>query len=301
MTSSARVLPPVLPIRDRRFADRASMPLYLWLLAAVLFLQVAVALGPFDWDTAAFAGVLTALALMIGLGMAIRWLGSPAIAAPIEMSALLFCCTIAAPLCAVVMARSALPLADGWLARADALLFFGFDRRALMAHLAGQTAFFNVVEVVYHSLLVQPFLILLALCATGERERAWTLVLAWALALAICVAICPLVPAFGTPPYSFRFVETLEMARDGRLHVLDQSSLTGIITFPSFHAAGATVLGWAGSGIRKVGPLFVAWNVLLFASALFGGGHYLVDLVAGGLVGLAAIKAAEAVYRRMPA
>lgn len=300
MASSAKLRPLVAAaISDRRLFDRGSLPSYLLLLGVILFLHGAMLLGPFDWDGAAFSAVLTLFALMVGVGIAVRWLGSPALGTALEASALVIGFTIAAPLCAVVAASSAFPLTDQLLARADALLFFGFDRRLLMEQLAGQTMFFDLVRPIYHSLLPQPCLILLLLCVTAQRQLAWTFTLAWGLTLALSVAIFPFFPAYGTPPYAYEFIEILAGTRDGSLRVLDQSALTGIITFPSFHAAGAVVLGWAGSKIRLVGPLFVGLNVLMFGSALVGGGHYLVDLVAGGLIGIAGIVAAQAIQRRI--
>lgn len=300
MASSAN-LPPIAftPSGDRILFDRGSLPSYGVLLAALTFLLGAVLLGPFDWSSATFGAVLILIALMIGVGLAVRWLGSPAIGTFIESSALVFGIATAAPLCAVVAASSALPLTDPLLARADALLFFGFDRRLLMEQLAGQTMLFDLVRPIYHGLLPQPFLILFLLCVSARMRLAWTFALAWGLTLGLSLVIFPFFPAHGTPPYALDFIDTLTAARDGSLRILDQSALTGIITFPSFHAAAAVVLGWAGSKIRLVGPLFVGFNVLMFASALIGGGHYLVDLVAGGLIAIAGIMAAQAIQNRL--
>lgn len=287
------------PSGDRILFDRGSVPSYVVLLAALAFLLGAVLLGPFQWSSATFGAVLILVVLMVGVGVAVRWLGSPAIGTFIEASALVFGVATAAPLCAVVAASSALPLTDQLLARADALLFFGFDRRLLMEQLAGQAMFFDLVRPIYHGLLPQPFLILFFLCVSARTRFAWTFALAWGLTLGLSLAIFPFFPAYGTPPYALDFIDTLTAARDGSLRVLDQSALTGIITFPSFHAAAAVVLGWAGSKIRLVGPLFVGFNVLMFGSALVGGGHYLIDLVAGALIGVAGIMAAQAIQRRV--
>lgn len=267
-----------LTIRQRTFINKTGIPSYSLLILGIIFVLAAAVVGPFSLDIDAFAPVMSTFGSILILGMIVRWLGSSEIGGCIEIWGFLLCLMIVTPLCAVISASMALPLMDEALARTDALLFFGFDRRQLMAVVKDWDIFMQTVGLIYHSLLPQPYLIVLLLCFTKQEKRAWTFLLAWTLTLGISVVISPFFPAYGTPPYSYKFIEVLNGARDGSLRYLDSSALTGIITFPSFHAAGAVVLGWAASQLRFIGPIFVILNVLVFGSALIAGGHYLIDL-----------------------
>jgi membrane-associated phospholipid phosphatase len=205
-----------------------------------------------------------------------------------------------APACATLLASTNRPLTDVMLARLDQLLFFGFDRNiAVDAFQAWPHVFFEAATLVYHSLAFQPYILLAALFMAQEERRAWTMLMAWKGSLLVIVAVFPFFPALGTPPYSLDFLGTFEGARNGSLRLLGVDSLTGIITFPSFHAAAAVLLGWGFSSLRGAAPIFVPLNVLMFFSALLVGGHYLVDLVAGGAVAAGAILFAERAQKRI--
>jgi len=133
--------------------------------------------------------------------------------------------------------------------------------------------------------------------------RGWRLIFAWGLMTVLALAVFPLFPALGSPPYFLDFMGTFNGSRDGSLRVLGEQALTGIVTFPSIHAGAAVLLGWGFARVPKVGPAFVVLNVLMFASALIGG-HYLVDLVAGGTIAAVAIAVSNltigAIERRVP-
>src|SRR3546814_4330604 len=100
---------------------------------------------------------------------------------------------------------------------------------------------------------------------------------------------CALVTGVQTcalPIYDLHWLDTFERLRSGALRTLGSESLTGIITFPSFHAAAAVLLGWGFASFGRLGWPLVALNALMFVSAIVGGGHYLVDLIAGAAVAL---------------
>lgn len=67
----------------------------------------------------------------------------------------------------------------------------------------------------------------------------------------------------------------------------------GIVTFPSFHTACglmAAVLAWANRWLRWP---FLIWSALLIAGTPIDGGHYLADILAGGLITAAVLIAAH--------
>src|SRR3546814_20902905 len=66
------------------------------------------------------------------------------------------------------------------------------------------------------------------------------------------------------------YLDTFERLRSGALRTLGSESLTGIITFPSFPAAAAVLLGWGFASFGMLGWPLVALNTLQFVSAIVG-------------------------------
>jgi membrane-associated phospholipid phosphatase len=73
------------------------------------------------------------------------------------------------------------------------------------------------------------------------------------------------------------------------MQVLNDRALEGIVTMPSFHAAAAILLGFTYWYIKSLRWLFLTLNVIMLASAVPVGGHYLVDVVAGSVIAAASI------------
>ena len=279
----------LLPPRERQFVSPAAYPAYAFIGAALLFISIVVALTDFYWELGVVKGASIALALLAALGMAARWLSFGRLGTALEAAALLAAMGIIGPICAVIMASTAMPLADEFLARSDELLFFGFQRGVLVDAVKDWASFMEATSWVYHSLLWQPFLLIALLAAGGQERRCWRFVASWGVALGITLLVFPLAPAVGAPPYFLDFLDVFNGARSGELRAIGEPSLTGIITFPSFHAAGAVLLGWGFRSVRPIAPAMIVLNGLVIASALIAG-HYLIDLVAGAAVALLAIR-----------
>jgi membrane-associated phospholipid phosphatase len=69
---------------------------------------------------------------------------------------------------------------------------------------------------------------------------------------------------------------------------------SGIVTMPSGHAAGAFLCAWAAWDMKLLRIPLLLLNVLMAVAAISHGGHYLVDILAGGMV--AALSIALASY-----
>ena len=74
--------------------------------------------------------------------------------------------------------------------------------------------------------------------------------------------------------------------------------MEGIVRFPSFHTALAVIFTYAHRGIRWSFPPVAALNGVMLRSIPSEGGHYLVDMIAGGAVALVAIGLVRAVLAR---
>lgn len=80
-------------------------------------------------------------------------------------------------------------------------------------------------------------------------------------------------------------------------------SMTGLIFFPSFHAAGAVMYMWSWWTLRWLRWPMLALNLMLIAAAPVFGLHYFIDLIGGIFVAFGAIFASNrlvaAIERRM--
>lgn len=277
------------PRRSALAVEPRAFGVYLLLVAGIAAIGVSVVAGRFAWSGELLDGAglkLGGFVLLAWVLRGYRWSGP---AAALEATCLMLAISLVSPLCAVVAATAAWPIADRALAAADAALFFGFDRRSFVTGFDRWPLPFAATNWIYNSIIVQPFAVILLLVGIDDQRRLWRFVLAWIIAVAVAIGVSALVPAYGTPPYALKFMDILTGARDGSLTTLGVDAISGIITFPSFHAAGAVMLAWGWWGVPRLRVAGLVLNALMMASALIVGGHYLVDLVAGALVALAAI------------
>ena len=282
----------------RRFGDRHARPAYLICAGAGAVLIAAVATGAFSCDARLLTGTFGTLGFFIALGWAARWVGFDRLATSVEIVLVLLLGTVLLGYCSVVAASSGVPLADARLATADRLLF-GIDRDALVASALHLPFVRMVARFAYLSLSYTPPIVTVSLVISGRRQLAWTVATALIASLALSVCGLALVPAYGRPPYPYQFAQVLATVRDGTSRTLDADVLTGLVTFPSVHAAHSVVLGWASYRLgRRAAPL-VALHAAMLASALLIGGHYLVDLAAGVALAVGTIRAAQIVHRRV--
>jgi membrane-associated phospholipid phosphatase len=87
--------------------------------------------------------------------------------------------------------------------------------------------------------------------------------------------------------------------RAGTLDTLALGDLRGLATFPSFHVCLAILTAWALAPVPVVGPVALLLNAAVIVATIGAGGHYLPDVLAGGLLAGAAL--ACRVRRREPA
>lgn len=194
----------------------------------------------------------------------------------------------------IVLASTSSSLIDGSLAALDRRLF-GITWEDVGPPMAREPVIAIVLSLAYNSLSWQPF-VLLGLFILRQRHRdAKQLLVAWLLATSISVIVFPFAPALGgylhlgyerdAFPHvlvgaAWDFAPVLSGARDGSLRMLGETPAIGLVTFPSFHAAGGLILGWFGLRVRG-GWAFALLNALMIVSTIPIGGHYLIDVVAG--------------------
>lgn len=196
------------------------------------------------------------------------------------------------------------PMMDARLASLDQAL--GLDWRAYFSFIYERPKLIAAVVLGYSMLGWQTFAIPIALGFARRYRRLQEFTLAFALALVATTIISAFVPAIGTydqlgikpdpaiftPGAYLDQLRDLPLVRDGALRELSVTSLAGIVTFPSFHAAAAVLYFWVLWGVWWMRPVALIANGAMLLATPMGGGHYFVDVFAGMAVAIAAIIAA---------
>jgi PAP2 superfamily len=160
----------------------------------------------------------------------------------------------------------------------------------------------------YSMIRWQLFAVPIVLAAIADYRRIGEFIFAFGLALIVTTIISAFVPAIGVyqqigldpgglknlhPLAYLEQLHDLPPARVGVLRDLDLFGLSGIVTFPSFHAASVVLYAWALWPAKWMRPIVVLANGAMMAATPIDGGHYFIDLFAGAGVAVLAIIAAR--------
>ncbi|MCG2627705.1 phosphatase PAP2 family protein [Bradyrhizobium sp. WYCCWR 13023] len=215
-------------------------------------------------------------------------------------------CAIVGPL-SYVAGKMGWPLQDQTLLAIDRAL--GLDPEPIARFVNDHPWLADILSRSY-GLIKWPLLAIpIVLTLTARYVRLQLFMLAMSLALAITIAISALVPAIGTyyalqlPAAHLPDINTAIYAgqlrdilglRDGSLHEMQLFKLSGIVSFPSFHAASAVLYMWALWPVRRIGGAAAALNLMMIAATPVIGAHYIVDVAGGVALAAASIWAAKA-------
>jgi len=193
------------------------------------------------------------------------------------------------------------PLVDASLQAADRALHFDWQAgyHILLAH----PSIAAVLRFAYDSMVYQGlyFCVLFALMEKKKnlREMFW-LVLVMGLFTSLGVLLFPALgpfKLFSAAP-SGSFLPEMEHLKSGRDLNFALASLTGVVSFPSFHTAMALAYAWGFRNTGAIGWLIAALNFLMLCAIPWYGGHYLIDMIAGAGVMLASLAIVRALGRR---
>ena len=188
------------------------------------------------------------------------------------------------------------PLIDRYLATADAAL--GVHVPSVTAWTRARPGIGRLLTICYYSLLPQfvlaPIAVVLAL---RNRQRVWEYVYHFHFCLIVTLAALALFPAAGAFAYygfestlnQARFIHHFQSLRDGSFSTIRFDDLEGLISMPSFHAAGALMVTWMFRGYRRWFVPVALLNVGLVAATVMTGAHYFIDVVATGGVFLTSL------------
>ncbi|MBC9881478.1 phosphatase PAP2 family protein [Bradyrhizobium sp. INPA01-394B] len=215
-------------------------------------------------------------------------------------------CAIVGPL-SYIAGKIGVPLQDQALLAIDRAL--GLDPEPIARFVNDHPWLADLLARGYGLIKWPLLLIPIVLALTARYVRLQLFMLAMSLALAITIAISALVPAIGTyyalqlPAAHLPDINTSVYAgqlrdilalRDGSLHELQLFRLSGIVSFPSFHAASAVLYMWALWPVRRIGGIAAGLNLLMISATPVIGAHYIIDVAAGIALAAGSIWAAKA-------
>jgi membrane-associated phospholipid phosphatase len=212
------------------------------------------------------------------------------IAVLINAVAWLICMTTAVMLMSYLLIGLAPPLVDAQLAAADSWL--GLDWPAIHAWVRSHHEVSSWLGEVYHTGFQQLAVILLLTVFVAQASYLREFLSHQLVALILILLVSGPFPAAGAfqyyagagfpitdpelAPYSHFFP-----LRNGTMPVIDLDAMQGLVSMPSFHAAGALLYAYAMRWSRLALLVAVPLNLMVVVSAATEGGHYFVDLLAG--------------------
>lgn len=209
-------------------------------------------------------------------------------------------------------ARFNLPLRDDWFIAADHML--GFDWRSFLNWMNDRPNLADTLSFCYRTFMFQPVIWLCLLYAFKHVERAKCFLASFIISCMATSVLSGLLPAVGgyvyynllpadypniMPSVPRVHEETLLGLRAHTYNTLPWlMNVKGIVTFPSFHATAGVLFIYASFVFRNARLLMIALNFGMIASTPIDGGHYLVDAIAGVLIGIVSIAIAVRVSTR---
>lgn len=287
--------------------DRRVLPAYATLCVGVLLTALFSGLGGFRFvdPTMILPGAWAGMLLFAGL-LARRY-GMSRLGGACESIAIVYSQSLVMLASLPMITAYSAPLADKALAAVDHAL--GFDWPSYAMLFRDHRLVLKSIELAYMSFTWEPAVILIALFALGQDDRAWRFVVAAGIALLVTVGIFPFAPAAGAfvhfgishaaypnlhtdTPWSFA---PAILAMKSGTKLIDGSLMVGYVSFPSYHAASALLFTWAAWRLGMARWFFVFVNVCMAAAAIIVGAHYLIDIIGGLLVAAVSLALAARV------
>lgn len=274
---------------------------------------VWLACGHFDIDARAYLFLVLIVPIMMGASVYYGQVrDEPAISAMFSATGFLVVFPAACCLLSYLVLAIAGPRIDNQLAALDRQL--GFSWPALMAYAADHPGLTAALLWIYNSIVPQTLFLVLLLGWKKLPADLYGLCISMGVGAILTLALWTAYPSFGAfSVYHLPHVVAakLHLVEDGSyarqlasmLHngpgFITPAELRGIVGFPSYHTVQAMVLAWYARHIPYGRWGAVVLNVLVICSAPIHGGHHIVDLFGGAIVGTIAIIAADMIVRRL--
>jgi PAP2 superfamily len=219
----------------------------------------------------------------------------------------LWCCIMAAMLSLVISSNLVLynqltmtqhwPFADAWLISMDRSM--GIDWQNYAKFVLQTDAMNDWLLLAYNGMTGNGTILVLLLAVLGNWrlrviETAFMIVVTGLIATTIA-SFFPARAAWAMladPDLLLRFKATSGMSHiapllalrgDAPVHIV-MEKLIGLATFPSYHTCLALIIMISSRGYKYVWPIGLIFGVSIIAATPVYGGHYFIDLIAGGAV-----------------
>ncbi|KQM51212.1 hypothetical protein ASE69_07820 [Sphingomonas sp. Leaf208] len=310
---------PRLPADIHRGALPAhdSVPDYGWWIGGGMILSLAMltvmmhvaglSIDPYDADNMPFyvSGVVL-LALRFGLRDR-PWRHARAVADCAEYYGVFTLLALTGAVASYPVAALTHGFHDAALQRIDALLHF--DWLAWYRLVAETPVLQTLGLAAYRSIYLTPAILFATFAFTGDRVAAHRFLATFWLTAIGTLILYAFMPAIG--PFSYLWHQPIAYMpeseqwqhglipalRDHSVRIVDLGHLRGIVSAPSFHAAAATLYINAAWRLPRLRWPVVALNAAMLLSTPVEGTHYLIDILLGTIVALAAIAT---LHRLMP-
>jgi hypothetical protein len=309
--------PPISDIRRIAAPATAILPDYGWWIGGGMIASLAVlavmmhaaglSIDPSNMDTSPFyiAGLIL-LALRFGLRNQ-DWRHARAVADCAEYYGVFTMLALMGAVASYPIAALTEGFHDAALQRIDVMLHF--DWLAWYRLVAATPTLQWLGLAAYRSIYLTPAILFAIFAFTGDRVAAHRfLAIFWLTAVGTLI-LYAFMPAIG--PFSYlwhhpiAYMPESEQWQQGlipalRAHterVVDLGHLRGIVSAPSFHAAAATIYINAAWRMPRLRWPVLALNAAMLMSTPVEGTHYLIDILLGTMVALAAIAT---LHRIMP-
>jgi hypothetical protein len=212
-----------------------------------------------------------------------------------------FCATLL--VLSYLAASCAFPSQDVMIERLDRAV--GFDWLAWRNVVLTRPILRFLLYSAYVSPIPQVLIAIIYFPVTGRSARIGELLLlagATGVAAVLISAILPTLgpaAAYGGGDVVPVYLRDLRALRAGGPWHFELSAMTGIITMPSYHTIQAVLFTYAFRRTGLVGYGIATLNLVMLLSISPIGGHYLVDMLVGGMLAFGAIAVQRAPWHRV--
>ena len=189
-----------------------------------------------------------------------------------------------------------MPLTDRPLLIADRAL--GFDWLGWARFVLAHPHFKMIGDIAYSSCFWQPLAGILVFAFLGPKSRNGEFLTSVMLGLLATIVLYAFFPNIG-PADSLHIKATGQIVEELRSGAKGPFGYVGITPFPSFHTVMAILFTLAFRSNRFLFAGFGALNLVMLTAVPFQGDHYLMDMIAGAVIAVAAFLAARWLYHAM--
>jgi len=284
-----------------------SAPLWISLALIAVADLVAMSVGGFRLVGFASAAIAGVCAGAMGIGLFYTLVRpDERLSALAFGGAYLISFTFAAAIMSYLGTSLGLPLLDPYFAGADAAL--GVDWLGILESVDNRPITGKLLRFAYDTSMPQIAAACLVLTATRQLTRLADFLALFTVTSLVTILASSVLPAAGAfvfydPPTALRGVvghdagiwhlQHFEALRSGTMRAIDPGAIQGLVTFPSFHTALAVITTWAFWRTPYLAYPALGLNLLVIASTVPVGGHYVVDVLAGAAIAAASIAVLE--------